>query len=172
MDEIIIEKNQFQKAMVIMLVGFIVLLVGALLIFGKNIFGSFIVTKIIAAIMLILSLALFRFIIKKMGEIKDRLVINEEGITDEFSTLSIGFISWSNIKDVYVCRVATEEYVCIDLKNMDRVLEKLPVFKKNIINYNISKTKAPICINCNSRAYTNKQIEEIIKNKIRAYSLR
>lgn len=167
MDEIIIEKNQFQKVMVFLMLGFMVIVSGGILIFAKSIFGPLIITKLIGLIIFIGSLLIFKFVNKKMAELKDMLIINSEGIKDDFSTLSIGLVKWEEIESAYITRVATEEYICIKLKDIEDTLKRLPTFKKNIINYNISKTNAHICINCNSRAHSNKEILDIINNRIK-----
>ena len=86
--------------------------IGSLLFTIIGILGSFIffqdmelVMQIILKAILFIGIIFFRYgsiyFLKRMKTKKEMLIVNSKGITDNTSAISLGFIPWENIENVY-----------------------------------------------------------------------
>ena len=74
------------------------------------------------------------------------VIINSRGIVDNSSGTSIGFIAWDDIAEVREYRYQNQTFLGIMPKDLDRVLAKLPKWKRAAIRANLGLGAAPINI--------------------------
>ena len=53
------------------------------------------------------------FILKKLGDKKPAVIISQEGITDQSSVSSIGFISWANVAAINEVTIAGQNLLAL-----------------------------------------------------------
>ena len=160
----VIKQNQRKQFLLILLS--IIMLSGAFFVFfyNKDISEIKYINKIIGAIGIIFFGACLIFIIKRFIKPKDILVIDQNGILDNSTAVSIGFIPWNEIKSVYINRVFTETFICVEVENIEEKLKGLSFFKRNMIKFNLKMGNAPVSITLNSTNYKPEEVLEIIKN--------
>lgn len=99
----------------------------------------------------------FVYLLYRLLNPRDMLVIDSEGFTDASTYLGVGFVPWSNVKRIYVDRIpiygshgillAKKEHIFIELHDIDEVLSNLSDSQRSIINVNMSLGYGPIMIN-------------------------
>lgn len=57
------------------------------------------------------------FFIKKIIENEPSIIVDEYGITDNTSSIAIGFISWDNIEDIFMVYYGGQNMIQVNLKN-------------------------------------------------------
>lgn len=101
---------------------------------------------------------------------KDILIIDQDGITDNSSNVSIGFVPWNEIKSVYLENIGNDDFISIDLENFEEKLEKLPLYKRKAINANLKLGYSPILINVHLTKYKPVEVLDIIRKYKDVYS--
>ena len=98
------------------------------------------------------------FILKKIGNKLPGLVISEEGITDNSSGLSAGFIPWSDIIAIKETKVVNQKFINIVVKDSQLYIDR----QKNGLkrramqtNYNMWGTAIGISVNGLNSNYDN-----------------
>lgn len=103
---------------------------------------------------------------------KPILTINNDGIFDNSTAVSIGFIPWSTIVSFKVEKHSGTKYIGVEVNNTEELLKTLPLLKKLNVKFNIHTNSAPLLINIGSScaiecdevlAILNQQFE--LKNK-------
>ncbi len=170
MDKIVIKQNQLKQFSLLLLS--IIIVVSSVFVFFINmpIFGITFVSKIIGAAGIIFFGAASIYIIKCFIKPKAVLVIDRNGITDNSSAVSIGFIPWHDIKSVYIKDVLNESFICIDVENIEEKLKGLSSFKKTMIKRNLKTGAPPVSITLGSTSYKPEKVLEIIKNYKEVYN--
>ena len=74
------------------------------------------------------------------------LVINRRGIVDNASALSIGFLGWDDIAEMYEYRYQNQVMLGIVPRDLEAVLGKLPAWKRRVLRANLWLGTAPINI--------------------------
>jgi hypothetical protein len=104
------------------------------------------------------------FLIKKLNDKSYGLVISKEGITDNSSGVSAGFIPWTDIIVIRESKVANQKLITIVVKNPEfyinsgkNILEK----RARQINYKILGT--PIGISANGLKINYKDLKTILE---------
>ncbi len=163
--EVIIKQSQ-QKQFSLILLGIIMVFLSAF-VFGTNdsyLFGLNFIPKIIGGIGIIFFGACLIFIIKGFISPQNILVIDQKGITDKSSAISIGFISWGDIESCYITTVFNQKFISIDVKNLEEKIKELPFYKRVMINLNRKMGYSPVSITLNSTKYKPEEVLEIIHN--------
>lgn len=97
------------------------------------------------------------------------LLIDEEGITNSSSPVSIGLIKWEDIKDIRATNVMSTKFLIIDLINQEYYIERIKSkLKLKLVNYNVKMYGTPVTItsttlNCNFEnlmSYITKSFEQ------------
>lgn len=97
-NEIIIKQSQLKQFLIMLLA--IIMVAVSIFVFCSdiNLFGVNFLNKIIGGFVTIFFGACLLFIIIRFFKPKDILVIDKNGITDNSSAISIGFIPWKDVK--------------------------------------------------------------------------
>ena len=130
-----------------------------------SLFVHFDINIILEIIMkIILSFGVFFFgyagiyLIRRMKNNKEMLIINNKGITDNSSAISIGFIPWEEIEDAYIGSSVGNEFIELKIKNEEKYLKNLPFFKKLLINANKKMGYEIVCITLNTTNYSVREV--------------
>jgi len=83
--------------------------------------------------------------IRQIIDTRPRLVIDDKGVMDR--TLGLGVIPWSEMKGARLKSIHGQDFVCLELRNMDRWLDRLPPLKRRLASTNVVVGFAPINLN-------------------------
>lgn len=86
------------------------------------------------------------FILIRAKKGKHLLVVDENGITDNSSAISLGYIPWCDIERVYVDSFINTDFIEVELKNNEIYLEKVNLLKRKAIIANLKLGHQAVCI--------------------------
>ena len=144
MGDIIIEEVNY-KAFVMMM-GSLLLLIASvsLTVVGiKQSKSSYWVPGIMAALVFLI---LFTVSVINSMKVRKLLTITHEGIIDNSSISSIGFISFDEIKEFIIMRVYNKKTIAVIPKNIDSFQSQLSVVKRRLIRRNLNSDLPPVLI--------------------------
>jgi len=95
------------------------------------------------------------------------LIIDDLGILDNVSAIKAGIIPWSNIAGLRTAAFASSEFLLVDLRNVNEVLDVLPKLQRISATANIKKYQTPILINLSSLLIDKQELIRIIQGKIK-----
>ena len=96
------------------------------------------------------------------------LIIDVNGITDNASALSAGFIPWSNFASAAIITIKNQRMIRIDLVNVNGFLTSLGPFKRRVLKMNLAMVGYAVAIPGVSFAMP---IEEVLSHINRYYQL-
>lgn len=99
---------------------------------------------------------------KRMNKKNVFLAINEEGITDHTTAISLGFIPWKDIENVYVGTVFGEKFIELKIKYEDKYLQNLNFIKKMFIYGQKRMGHQIACITLNTTSYSISEVLTVI----------
>ncbi len=144
MGDIIIEKINY-KAFVVMLANlFFLIAATAIVILGLRENKAVYSFPGIAAVMAFL----IGFIISLINvlQVKSLITITMEGIIDNSSISSVGYISFDDIKEFIIVSVYGKKVIAVIPKNIDDFLSKLGGVKRRLAKRNINLNLPPVMI--------------------------
>ena len=125
---------------------------------------TLILTVGIAAILFFGLCALF--IAKKLPDKTPGLIINNQGVTDNSSGVSVGLIPWDDIKEINVTNVANQKFLMLVVKNPDEYINRQKGFiKKKAMQMNYKSYGSPISISANGLKCNFNELFRILQNK-------
>lgn len=92
------------------------------------------------------SIALVAFNVYKIWKRRTAILIDEHGITDYSSALSSGFTPWDEIKEVYLLRLKSDDFLCAVPEDYDAWLGSLSKRRQRLATANVDAGFAPIRI--------------------------
>lgn len=69
-------------------------------------------------------------LLKERSQEKELLIVDEKGITDNTSAISLGLIDWADIKRVYIDEVLENRFIELEIENEEKYLNNLPWIKR------------------------------------------
>lgn len=123
---------------------------------------------IIGILAIILSgLALF-FFSRKMFESTPAIIIDQTGITDNTSMISIGHILWEDMKEIIVKKVGAQERLVVIVNNPEKYIDRYTkAFYKNAAKYNYQNYGSPVIIQANLLNYDLDELKNILKSELK-----
>ena len=119
-----------KKSYIVSLLAAIILLIGSILL----LFTGAIIIGIIGVLFFGSCLV---FIIKKiLSNSTIEVIVDKEGITDNSSAISLGFMSWEDIEQISIAEFNGDRYIQIHLKDEKKYLKKISMFKRIIVKLN------------------------------------
>ena len=80
------------------------------------------------------------FFFQKLQDKRPALILSSEGITDNSSAISAGFIPWSDITEVTSIKVSGQKMVVIQVHNPEEYIQRQPSsFKQRIMRTNLTR---------------------------------
>lgn len=107
---------------------------------------------------------------KKTLDKKPGITIDDKGIFDNSSVVSVGYIPWADFKKISIVKVMEQEYLIIGVNNPEYYLNKQTNFlKKKGMQYNYNNYGSPLAISMNKLTCDIKKLSRIIENKFLEY---
>ena len=108
------------------------------------------------------------FAIKKLFDNKPGLVINPEGIIDNSSGSSLGFIPWDDVIGVDQYQIERQKFVSILVSDPHKYAERGNSLQRMAHRANINLCGTPIVISANSLQVNHEQLLKLIGNHYEA----
>lgn len=108
----------------------------------------------------------FIYIIKNVVKPKPVLIISNDGINDMSTAISVGFVSWDEIKEVYISKVFTQKFIGVKLYNSNNLLRRVSYIKKIALKLNLLFGFPPVAINLSTANMEFNKVISIIKNRL------
>jgi hypothetical protein len=106
------------------------------------------------------------FYFKKTKDTTPGLVISDEGIFDNSSGVSAGFIPWSDVQDITELKVFKQKFVCIGVKNPQEYIDKQEsALKRKALQLNHTIYGAVISITANGLECNHERLKSLLKQK-------
>ncbi|WP_121809259.1 STM3941 family protein [Mucilaginibacter kameinonensis] len=107
------------------------------------------------------------FFLKKLGDKKPGMIINNDGLYDNSSAATIGLIPWDDIIGVSVSSVMNQQFLIICLKNPEQyIAAQTNLIKKKSFGFNYKNYGSPIAISANTLQCNLYELKAQIENKI------
>lgn len=84
--------------------------------------------------------------IYRLIKVKPSVIVNDEGIYDNSSAVSIGLIRWDEIENLIIHRIGLQKFVGIIPRDYETVKRRLPAWKRALMVGNKSMSAAPFNI--------------------------
>lgn len=99
------------------------------------------------------------------------IFINEEGIIDNSSFVSVGLIKWEDITSIEKSKVRSTSFLLIKVKNSEYYINTPNRIKSNLLKANYKSYGTPISISANFVSCSFAQLENIILNSFEKYRM-
>lgn len=98
------------------------------------------------------------------------MVINKQGVTDNSSALSIGFIPWADVQEIKILKLMSERFLLFILNNPQDYLKKVknPI-RRNTMKINQKLYGSPFSISSNLLQITFNELKELLQKKRNEY---
>lgn len=106
-------------------------------------------------------IALKRIFSKSSG-----LIIDDDGIRDQSSAISLGLIRWEDMIGYKTEKVSGNQFLLIYVKNPDEYIERLKSWKRKLLMGNMKIYNTPIAISAHSLQTNFKNLETLISKRI------
>lgn len=100
----------------------------------------------------------------RMSFPKPLVILDPEGIIDQSSAFSAGFIPWQEIKKIFPLTVGKQHFLSVELNEPQLYLSKSKGLKQLMIKMNMQVGHAPIKIAGSMMSITMEELEIKIKN--------
>lgn len=102
--------------------------------------------------------------IGKLLSSKDAIIITDDGIEDNSTPTSLGFVFWSEIIEVEESKVNRVKYISIYLKNKEKYIKKSNFLNKILYIVNSNITNTPFNISSIALRINHIELYNLIKN--------
>ena len=103
------------------------------------------------------------FVIRKMGDKRPGLIVDEQGIYDNTSGTSIGLIRWEDITEIETKDISSTKVLLIHVSNPDAYLDKVSGFKRKAMQMNYNMYGTPLSITANTLKYKFNALEQLLQ---------
>jgi hypothetical protein len=107
--------------------------------------------------------------INKLLDSRPGLIINEQGIHDNSSGLSAGFIPWEDIENIGEIRIQNQTFVQIIVKDPEKYLQRAKGWQKSAQKLNLRLYGSVINISANSLKINFLELKTLLKNQLLVY---
>jgi len=107
------------------------------------------------------------FMIKRYGDKRPALIINESGITDHSSAIPAGFIPWSHIQDIVEIEIYKNRLLLIKVKDPSLYINRHTGFlKRKAVEVNYKTYGTPVCIGSQAIQYNFDDLKALLHKKL------
>lgn len=129
-------------------------------------FGSFTLIFLIAIANIVFFGLIGILVFRKLMENKMGLIIDEKGIIDNSSGLSVGLVLWSDIDSIKETKVFNQKFVSLILRNPQEYIAKVKSgFKRKGMYTNLKMVGSPINISSNSLKISFMDLHHLLVEK-------
>ena len=104
--------------------------------------------------------------IRKITQRKIGLTIDETGITDNSSAVSLGLIEWQDIKSVRTAKIMTTKFLLIDTVRPKKYLVRCNEMKLRLVKANMEMYGTPISISSNTLKISFNELEKVVQSAL------
>lgn len=109
------------------------------------------------------------YIARKIPDNKPGLIINNVGLIDNSSGLSVGQILWSDIESVSILEINKQKLILINVKNPKDYIDKQKSgLKKRLMQMNFNGYGTPLSITSNSLKIEFDELFNILNDRLNA----
>lgn len=106
------------------------------------------------------------FIFKKLFDKSPGLIITDEGVYDNASSISAGFVPWTDIVEIKEVIVFNQSFVNLVVKNPQNYIDRQKnTFKKKSIQINFRSYGTVIGISANGLKIKHKELKDLLEEK-------
>ncbi len=111
-------------------------------------------------------------LLPKLRDNKPGLVISDEGITDNSSAVSAGFIPWRDIESIKTTQVASQRFLILVVSNPETYINRItnPITKA-MVKVNHSSYGSPISISSNALQANFEQLHQLLVERANRISI-
>jgi len=110
------------------------------------------------------------YVFKKLLDNKPGLIISNSGIFDNSSGISVGFIPWSDIKEIKQTIVTNQKFINLIVKNPQHYIEGQPTkLKRWLAERNYKSYGTAIAISANALKYNYDELKLLLQQKFEKY---
>lgn len=106
---------------------------------------------------------------KKLFTTSAGVIIDEKGIIDNSSGVSIGLIEWNDIEGITTTNVMSNRFLLIHVSNPEKYLASANKAKARIMTANMKMVGTPISISPNSLLCNFAELEQIVTTAFEKY---
>lgn len=166
-DKLVIKPNNNGNNLYIIATGAFVLIGLWILFGGDEMFTSNLlnfIMKIIALVDIVFFGYTMLFLIKRSQQNIDLVIVDNNGITDNSTTVSVGLIPWGDINEIYINSILNNKYILVKVEDERKYLNKMPFWKQQFMLASKKMGYEIIAINLNSTGVQpEKFLQEILK---------
>lgn len=116
--------------------------------------------------------AIFIISIRKLYDKMPGLIISADGITDNASGTSAGFIPWADINEIKTAQVMSQKFLLIMVRNPEEHLAKISnAIKRKGMALNLKSTGTPISISANSLQIDFEELHMLLQQHFSNYKV-
>ncbi|ERJ11143.1 STM3941 family protein [Haloplasma contractile] len=166
-EEVIIKSNRFKVVCIFMFFTVIELVMLSNIIYFN--IESIVIKFIIMIASLFIAFGMIVYFIQ-IFENKPLLIINKNGFTDNSTLLSLGFISWEEVielyeKSDYINELKNIHFIAVRLKDINKLLNTVSKIKSKLIRSNLDT----ILISVVTSTYKDQEVLEIMQYYFDSY---
>lgn len=102
--------------------------------------------------------------LKQMLNTSPRIVIDHHGVFDR--TLGIGIVEWRDLTGVRVGEIRGQHFVCLELRNADAYLDRLPGWRRRLAQVNVDLGFTPFSLNLSGTGADADALAEAIRGEL------
>lgn len=107
--------------------------------------------------------------LKKLADHKPGLIISNEGITDNSSGVSAGFIPWTDVVAIDETQVYNQKFINVIVKNpQDYIDRESNAFKRKMMQVNHKSYRTLIGISANALQYDYAELKSLLEARLAA----
>jgi len=107
------------------------------------------------------------FYAKKLTDKKPGLIIDNTGITDNSSAVSVGHTPWTDIKYITTIKVVKQDFIILIVENPNNYINKQTnIIKRKTMEMNFKSYGSPINISANSLKSNFNELKSVLDNKL------
>jgi hypothetical protein len=108
----------------------------------------------------------FIILLKKIGDKKPGLIINNTGIFDNSSGVSAGYISWNDVEEIKLVKIFDQKFLMIMVNNPEEYIQRqTSLGKRKTMSLNLKMYGSPIGISANGLKCNFNELENIVNKK-------
>ena len=154
--------------LILMLIGASVFIVGSYHLFRyperfiSYRFRSVEYIKTIGLFLLVFCSSAWIYIPIKLFDKKPGLILDENGIYDNSSFVSVGLILWKDIESIRIEKIKSTKTLIVNIYNPEKYIDRSNRFKKVLLNLNTKLYGTPLTIGLAGLKFNRERLEKLI----------
>ena len=109
------------------------------------------------------------FAVKKLFDSSPGLVLNRQGLTDNSSAISVGFVPWSEVSRIEEHQIQKQRFISIFVDNPDKYMNAGNVLQRKARQANLKMCGTPISISSNALKMKYDDLYSVIEDYLSRY---